>query len=374
MTERRTRMRRLLTAISVAGIATLVAACAAQPGGTPTNGAEEKPFFEGKTIRFIVPFAAGGGTDVSARQLAPLLKEHIPGNPNIQIENIEGAGSVLGANEFAATDPDGLTIMMTSASTKMPFLFGDPAVKYDFADFEPVVGVPSGAVQFVSPTTGVETPDDLFAPDTELIYGGIQPGGGDITRLLGFHLLGVDVKTVFGYDSRATLQIAFQQGEVNIDGQTAQTYIENIVPLVEEGSAVPVYSTGMIVDGELSRDPAFPDLPHLKELVEANGNPVTGEGWDAYKFLVSVNVNMMKPIWIHAAAPEEAKSALAQAFIDMEKSSEYQDTLADVIGYDFLVGDALREQAKILSDLARAAHRVARKFALEEFDADLSAG
>ena len=107
---------------AIAALALTVAACGGSDNDSVNEGqsgeaqsAEE--FFSGKTIRWIVPFSAGGGTDTAARQLAALLPEYIPGNPKVQVENIEGGNSILGVNEFAAADPDGLTILQTSAST-----------------------------------------------------------------------------------------------------------------------------------------------------------------------------------------------------------------------------------------------------------------
>jgi hypothetical protein len=379
---RATRRGPVKACAAIAAVALTVAACGGSAGGDDggddggdgeTQSAED--FFAGQTIRWVVPFAAGGGTDVAARQLAALLPEHIPGKPSIQVENIEGGNSVLGVNQFAADDPDGLTILQTSSSTSTPFLFGDPSVQFDFADFEPIIGVPAGAVQYVSSRTGVEDPADLYSSDEPLIYGGIAPGGGEMNRLLGFHVLGLDVKEIFGYDSRASIQVAFAQGEVNIDGQTTQTYNENILPLVENGEAVPVYTSGMVEDDEVVRDPAFPDLPHIGEVYEEEtGEAPSGDAWEAYKFLTTVTNNLQKPVWIHGDAPAVAIDALKQAFLDLQDSEEYQSDVAETIGYDFVVGDELKKSVTSLTDPPQDVLDWLREFAKDEYDADLAVG
>jgi tripartite-type tricarboxylate transporter receptor subunit TctC len=66
-------------------------------------------FYKGKTIRFVVGLAPGGGYDLSARTLGRHIGKHIPGNPNIIVENMTGAGSLIAANyTYNSAKPDGL--------------------------------------------------------------------------------------------------------------------------------------------------------------------------------------------------------------------------------------------------------------------------
>src|SRR5678815_3091151 len=56
------------------------------------------PFYEGKTIRIIVGFSAGGGFDTYSRLIARHLSRHIPGGPAVVVENMPGAASLVSAN------------------------------------------------------------------------------------------------------------------------------------------------------------------------------------------------------------------------------------------------------------------------------------
>ena len=68
-------------------------------------------FYDGKTIRMIVGFTAGGGYDAYTRTIGRHMGKHIPGNPAIIVDNMPGAGSMISANYvFKAAKPDGLTI------------------------------------------------------------------------------------------------------------------------------------------------------------------------------------------------------------------------------------------------------------------------
>ena len=62
----------------------------------PDASAED--FYKGKTIRFIVGYAPGGGYDTYTRAIARHIGKHIPGNPSAVVDNMEGAGSLLAAN------------------------------------------------------------------------------------------------------------------------------------------------------------------------------------------------------------------------------------------------------------------------------------
>jgi tripartite-type tricarboxylate transporter receptor subunit TctC len=62
-------------------------------------------FYKGKTVRIIVGFSAGGGYDAYSRLIGRHLHKYIPGNPNIVVENMAGAGSMLASNHVYNVAP-----------------------------------------------------------------------------------------------------------------------------------------------------------------------------------------------------------------------------------------------------------------------------
>jgi tripartite-type tricarboxylate transporter receptor subunit TctC len=89
-------------------------------------------FFEGKTIRMVVGFSAGGGFDAYSRALARHLPKHIPGNPAIIVENMTGAGSLIAANHvYKVAKPDGLAIGHFIGGLFLTQLLDGPGVAFD---------------------------------------------------------------------------------------------------------------------------------------------------------------------------------------------------------------------------------------------------
>ena len=95
------------------------------------------PFFEGKTIRIIVGYSAGGGYDLYARVLSRHMGRHIPGNPSIIVENMAGAGSLISANTlYKVAKPDGLTIGHFNGGLFFNQVLGQPGIEFDARKFK----------------------------------------------------------------------------------------------------------------------------------------------------------------------------------------------------------------------------------------------
>ena len=99
--------------------------------------------FPSRPIKFIVPFAAGGTTDILARVMAQRLQTQL--GQSVVVVNQAGAGGTIGANSIAKAPPDGYTLgIVSSAHAISPALF--KAMPYKpLADFQPVVTLAQSA-------------------------------------------------------------------------------------------------------------------------------------------------------------------------------------------------------------------------------------
>src|SRR3546814_975124 len=78
-------------------------------------------------------------------------------------------------------------------------------------------------------------------------------------------MLGLDVEVIMGFKSRANGRMSTMRGETTIDYQTTPAYLKHIVPLVEEGTMVPLFTFGALdANGEIGRDPRSEE--HTSEL------------------------------------------------------------------------------------------------------------
>ena len=159
-----------------------LAATLALAGMAATSAAAQDAYFAGKSIDIIVPFGPGGATFVSAKFLEPYFEKHLPGNPEINVIDRPGGGSILGANWFEQNaNSDGTTILFTTSSTANPFVLGQQGVEYKLADYRVAYSHPFSAVAYVSPSTGVTSAvRHQECAGSPLIYGGIAAAASDL--------------------------------------------------------------------------------------------------------------------------------------------------------------------------------------------------
>jgi tripartite-type tricarboxylate transporter receptor subunit TctC len=335
--------------------------------------AQQAVDFSGETIEWIIPLSEGGGTDVWARFFAPYLSKHLPGQPDVVIRNVPGGGSITGTNDYAARgEPDGLSLIGTTGSTALPMLLGDTRVQYDFnRDFVPVIVSPTGGVVYLPPSLGVDSINELKnLQGTELVYASQGATSLDLVPMLGFDLLGLDVRHVFGMTGRSDGRLAFERGEVTIDYQTSSAYLTNVVPMVEAGNAVPIFSWGVLdSQGNIGRDPTFPDLPSFMEAYEAvHGKPPEGIEFEAYKALFGAGLNANKPAMLPIETPQEIVQAYRDAFEKAVADPELQAAKGDILGeYEQAVGEDVEGLFKIATTISPEAKGWIQNYLKEKY-------
>lgn len=311
---------------------TLAALTAPAVAAAPAQAAD----FTGKNIEWIIPFGPGGGSAAWAQFLAPQLGQALPGKPNIVIKYVPGGGSTKGANLFAArAKPDGLTILGTSGSTQFPYLLGDKRVKYDYKDWSVILGSPTGGVFYATPKLGLKGPQDMkMLKGKKLKYASQSPTALDLVPLLALEMMGVPTKAVFGMKSRGAGRIAFERGEVNVDYQTSSAYIKNVMPLVKEGKAVPLWTWGLLdANGQLMRDPTFPDLPHWAEAYEMmHGKKPRGPAFQAYKAFVAAGFGLQKMLFLPKGTPKDIVAAYRAAATEVVSAPDFAKRAKKVLG------------------------------------------
>jgi tripartite-type tricarboxylate transporter receptor subunit TctC len=269
-----------------------VSAFALSLGFTAANDAKAADF-AGKRIRIIVPFNEGGGTDSLTRFLQPYWEKHLPGSPKILVINKPGAGGIVGGNYFETrAKKDGTWVMALSTSTIMNFILGDPRVKFNIPDWNPIVLLPRGNMIYTRKELGLKglAPKALVDklrsfPKEALVFGGKTPTSSAINKRMSLALLGVEVKDVWGMKGNGPMALAFERGEFTINFDNSLSYLNNRKHFRESGIADEVFTFGapdgdgnfQDAKGNWRRDPTWPKVPSVMEVYEK----ATGKKFDS---------------------------------------------------------------------------------------------
>jgi tripartite-type tricarboxylate transporter receptor subunit TctC len=179
--------------------------------------AADQDFYRGKTIRFVVGFAAGGGFDAYARAIARHMSRHISGNPSIIVENMTGAGSRVAANFLFKAQPDGLVVGNFIGSLILQQIMGDKGIEFDGRRFE-WLGAPvqDESVCALTKASGINSLDDWFAAKKPVKLGGEAPGANDsdIPRVLKA-ALNLPIQLIEGFKGTSNIRVAAEGGEVD---------------------------------------------------------------------------------------------------------------------------------------------------------------
>ena len=284
--------------------------CALVLSPVVTAGAED--FYKGKTIRFIVGQAAGGGYDTYVRTIARHISKHIPGNPSTIVENMEGAGSLIAANYvYKAASRDGLIVVNFNNSLVLQNGLGDPRIKIDFRKLgwigAPSVGVP---VCMVMGVTGLKTLDDVLKSNTPLKAGATRAGsaGYDLPLILN-KTIGTKIEVVSGFTGTATTRVALQKREINAfcsQWESMRVTARAMLDAQGDDKLIP------FVISERWDDPEVKDLPLLKDVIKDPKRYAIYRAWET-------QMDFQRPLSVAPGTPKERIAILRKGLSDTLK-------------------------------------------------------
>ena len=112
------------------------------PASSTTDGD-----YAGETVEVLIPLAEGGGTDTWARFVGTDLTRTIPGTPGFKPVNEAGGEGISGTNRFVASaKDDGTELLVSTATTVVPWVLGRSEVTYDFDRLTPILANGTGGV------------------------------------------------------------------------------------------------------------------------------------------------------------------------------------------------------------------------------------
>ena len=268
--------------------------------------------YPAKTVRIVVPFPPGGPTDIAARFVASHFTKAF--DHPAMVENITGAGGIVGSDRVAKSPPDGYTVLMGSSNAfsvahllypNIPF----DAVK-DFAPISVVIRTPNYLV--VNPKVPANTVQELIAfarkNPGKLNYS--SAGAGTSTHMnmeLFKRMTGVFILHV-PYKGSAPSVASVVAGETDIAMETGPA----LIPLVKAGKLK------MLAATTIQRTRALPQVPTIAE----SGLP----GFDAYTWF-----GMVAPAGVSRDVVQKLHAETVKALADPEVRQKLENLGAEVI-------------------------------------------
>jgi tripartite-type tricarboxylate transporter receptor subunit TctC len=291
---------------------------------TLSCGVQAQQGYPDRPIKVIVPFPAGGVTDVSARVILDRMGQVL--KTSMVVENKPGAGTKLGTAVAIKSPKDGYTLYMNNSSYSMlPVI--DQEAGYDAErDLAPVgLATAYGMAVAVNATSPIKTLRDLVTVAKQnpgkVTYGSAGMGSG--SHFMGEHLkklAGVEMLHIpFKSTSIATQEVAAGRVDLSFEGA--------VKPYVDSGKVKVIAVTGT------TRDPRFPQVPTV---AEAGMRDFTFESWLA----------LFAPV----GTPEPIVARLNQALNEALADPAIKQKLAD-LGLTATGGPPAKLRSQVSEDL-----------------------
>jgi tripartite-type tricarboxylate transporter receptor subunit TctC len=187
----------------------------------------QEPFYKGKQIRIVVGLSTGGGYDRAARLLARYMGKYIPGNPDLLVQNMPGAGSVTAANYvWGVAKPDGLTLLAPHNNVYLSQLSAQKEVQFDLPKFQWIGSLENDDMMlFGRADAPHKSIGEIIRSKEPPKCGSTGIGSSDyvMSKILE-ETIGAKVTHVTGYPGSSEIAIALERGEVACMGLTISTF------------------------------------------------------------------------------------------------------------------------------------------------------
>ena len=280
--------------------------------------AQGDPFYKGKTIRIVTGFGPGDVDDQWPRLIGPIMTKYIPGNPNVIVQNMAGAGSMVAANYlYGVAKPDGLTLGWISPALYIEQLMGRKEVQFDWPKFS-WIGSPvqSNSQMYMRTDAPYKTIEDIrkAAEPPRCGSSGQSNMGYYLPRLLE-ETLGLKFRVVTGYQGGNEVDLAVERGEIHCRGMSIEAFFarEPFHTWRKTGFVRNLVQTGR------RRDPQLAEVPTIYELMEKYN---TGEdGRRLASAVLTVGI-LGRPMVAPPTAPADRTRILRSAFTSALKDTE----------------------------------------------------
>ena len=273
----------------------------------------QAPFYQGKTITLVAGTTAGSQYDAHARLIAQHWGKHIPGTPDIIVQNMPGAGSLIAANHlYNLAKPDGLTVTSIIPAIYFNQLAGRKEVQFDYAKFNWIGSVDrSDNVMYMRSDTPFKTIYDVrrSVQPPKCTATGTGTVGHYMPKLLN-ETIGTKFEIILGYPGGPEMDLAVEKNEAQCRAFTHAAWFsgEPYRTWQAKGFAHVLIQTGK------KRDERLPQVPTLNELMDEFKTEEIGRRLAA---VVLASGELGRPYLLPPAIPAERLNILREAFMKL---------------------------------------------------------
>jgi len=303
----------------------------------------QTPYYQGKTVRLIVSSTAGSNYDLYGRLVAQYIGKHIPGKPEVMVQNMPGGGNIIGANYiYSVAKPDGLTFATLNAALYFNQLGGNKDVQFDWSKYI-YVGSPdrSEDMMYLRSDAPFKTMADMRKATEGPKCG--STGTGSTSHYLPTLLndgIGTRINIISGYPGGPEIDLAVERNEVQCRAFTIAGWFTGDVYANWRKSGF----ARAVVQTHRKRDPRLADVPTVYELLDEFKAP---EQIKKLANLLIASNGFGRPYVLPPATPPEPVKILREAFM---KTLSDPEVLADAkkrrIDIEYTSGEELERLAK----------------------------
>ena len=312
--------------------------------GLADSASAQQDFYKGKTVKVIVPLPTGGTYDIMARFVAQHMGKHIPGKPNVLVENRPGGAYLTGARAAMMAEPDGLTLFHFPSTAIYNQLLGQTN-DVDFSAFE-WVGSAGGAYYTLVLRTAIafDKFEDLKTRQEPLNIGVLSPDSVvAATAKIARDMAGLNLKLISGYAGVNDIELATRRGE--LDGYATADVTFQSSAITREALENKVLGPVAIYGGSgPAKDwiAAYEKLPKLRDHIKPG---IDQQAFDAFIGTFQIT----RPFVATPKTPADRMAVLRKAFLDTLKDPEFL-AMADKAGFavDAIGGE---ETGKLLGSI-----------------------
>jgi tripartite-type tricarboxylate transporter receptor subunit TctC len=178
--------------------------------------AQDRPFYEGKTITIVVGYSPAGGYDFYARTLARHIGRHIPGNPNVIVANMPGAATLLAVRYLDTTAPaDGTVVTMFDPGLITESIATPVTIKVKFSNYRWIGNMLRDIrLCYAWAATGIKNWQDMMARAQFLIGTTAKGSQAYVNGAILRKIFGAPVRQIAGYPGSAEQRLALERGEL----------------------------------------------------------------------------------------------------------------------------------------------------------------